>query len=85
VAAVAALPVLRVLLSAAFGKVVVPSGVLSSVLFLLALPLSAIGLYALATGSARVPDAPVTHAWLRPPLAYLTAGLVLFVVAGLAV
>lgn len=82
-AAVIAIPVLRVLLAGAFGPSPSAGAVISSALVLLGLPLGAIGLYALATGATRIP-APTPHAWLRPPLAYLTVALVLFVAAGLA-
>jgi hypothetical protein len=82
--AVLALPVLRILFAGAFGPSLSVAGVISSVLMLLALPLAARGLYGLATGAARIPDAPAHHAWLRTPLAYLTVALVLFVAAGLA-
>jgi hypothetical protein len=81
--AVLALPVLRVLATSAVGTFSV-SGVISSVLVLLGLPLCAVGLYGLATGGARTTDAPSTHAWLRPPVAYLAVALVLFLAGGLA-
>jgi hypothetical protein len=83
-AVLAALPVLRILRESAFGPAPSASGVISSVLVLLGLPLGVLGLYGLATGSPRTPDAPALHAWLRPPVAYLTVALVLFVAAGLA-
>ena len=83
-AAVLAVPALRILLRSAFGPVMSVSGTIASLLLLVALPLAAIGLYGLATGAARVPDAPVTHTWLRPPLAYLVIGVVLLVAAGFA-
>jgi hypothetical protein len=84
VAALLSLPVLRILLDSASGPALSASGVVSSVLVLLGLPLFAIGLYGLATGAARVPDAPAPHAWLRPPVAYVAVALVLFMAAGLA-
>jgi hypothetical protein len=83
-AVVVALPLLRVLLHDAFGPHVSAGGAISSALTLAALPLSALGLYGLVTGAARVPDVAVTHAWLRPPLAYLLIGLGFLVAAGLA-
>lgn len=83
-AAVVAIPVLRVLLSGAFGPSPSAGAVISSVLVLLGLPLGAIGLYALATSATRIAGVPTPHAWLRPPLAYLTVALVLFAAAGLA-
>lgn len=81
---VAALPVLRVLLVSVSGPTLSASGVISSVLVLLGLPLGGLGLHGLATGTARAPDGSAREAWLRPPLAYLTVALVLFVAAGLA-
>ena len=83
-AAVVAIPVLRVLLAGAFGPSPSAGAVISGVLVLLGLPLGAIGLYALATSATRIAGPPTPHAWLRPPLAYLTVALVLFVAAGLA-
>jgi hypothetical protein len=83
-AAVIAIPVLRILLAGAFGPSPSAGAVISGALVLVGLPLGALGLYGLATGAARVAGAPTTHAWLRPPLAYLTVALVLFVAAGLA-
>lgn len=82
--ALAALPVLRILLDSASGEPLSASGVISSVLVLLGLALGGPGLYGLAAGAARAADAPAPHAWLRPPLAYLAVALVLFVAAGLA-
>jgi hypothetical protein len=84
IAAVIAIPVVRVLLAGAFGPSPAAGAVISSALVLLGLPLGAIGLYSLATGATRIPGAPTPHAWLRPPLAYLTVALVLFAAAGLA-
>lgn len=81
---VLAVPVL-LLLRGSLGDPMSPGGVLGGALALLGLPLAGFGLYGLATGAARIPDAPPTHAWLRPPLAYLAVALVLFVAAGLAV
>jgi hypothetical protein len=79
--AVLAIPVLRVLATSAVGSVSV-SGVISSVLLLLGLPLAAVGLYGLATG--RTAEGPAPQAWLRPPVAYLAVALVLFLAGGLA-
>ena len=81
---VAALPVLRILLDGLFGPTRSASGVISAVLVLLGLPLGGFGLHGLASGAARAADAPAREAWLRPPVAYLTVGLILFVAAGLA-
>jgi hypothetical protein len=80
----AALPIIRLLRDSIFGPTLSASGVISSVFVLLGLPLGALGLYALATGAARVANAPTRQAWLRPPVAYLAIALVLFLAAGLA-
>ena len=82
--AVVALPVLRVLANGAFGPTPSAASVISSALMLLGLPLAGLGLYGLATGAASIPGLSASQAWLRPPVAYLTAALVLFVAAGLA-
>lgn len=83
VAAVLALPMLRMLF-AGLGSPISPPAVVSGVLVLLGLPLGAVGMYGLATGAARVPDASIVRMWLRPPLAYLALAVVLVVAAGLA-
>jgi hypothetical protein len=77
-------PLLRVLLDGAFGSTLSVGGVVSSVLALTALPLGALGLYGVVTGAAQVPGPSALHAWLRPPVAYLTVALILCVAAGLA-
>jgi hypothetical protein len=79
-----AVPTIRVLLSSAFGPVIVPSGVIAAIMALIGLPLLAIGLYALITGASRVPEPSWARLWLRPPLAYLVVGLACCLVAGLA-
>jgi len=62
----------------------VPSAIVASVCLILALPLLAMGLYAVATGAVRAAGPNSAQAWLRPPVAYLSVALVLFVAAGLA-
>jgi hypothetical protein len=84
VAIAAALPVLRVLATSALGSAVSVSGVVASVLLLLALFLGAIGLHGLASGGAALRDVPPIQIWLRPPVAYCMVALVLCVAAGLA-
>jgi hypothetical protein len=77
----AALPILWILLDGLSGPTRSASGVISA---LLGLPLGGLGLHGLASGAPRAADAPAREAWLRPPVAYLTVGLILFVAAGLA-
>jgi hypothetical protein len=81
-AIVAAIPVARLLLHSVISTPVSATGVISSVLVLLGLPLAVVGLHGLARGTTS--DAPAPQSWLRPPVAYLTVALVLFVAAGLA-
>lgn len=79
-------PAIRLLVDGATGASVSASALVSGLFLVVGLPLFALGLYALVTGATRVPpDAggglPV---WLRPPVAYLPLGLILFVAAALA-
>lgn len=60
------------------------SGVVSAACLVLALPLLAIGLYAVGTGAVKSAGPNSVQAWLRPPVAYLSVSLVLFLAAGLA-
>ena len=83
VAVLLAAPVVRVLLDSTFGPSLSHSGVISSVLVLLALPLGALGLYGLGTVDRNDDSAP--RMWLRPPVVYVIVALVLVVAAGLAV
>jgi hypothetical protein len=78
------LPALRLLFDGVFGDVVSASGIVAGTFLALGLPATALGVYALVSGAARVPDQPPAHAWLRPPLAYLGIGLALFLAAALA-
>jgi hypothetical protein len=59
------------------------SGTIASTLMIIALPMFAIGIYALAGGAAVAPGQGV-RAWMRTPLAYLPLGLILFLAASLA-
>jgi hypothetical protein len=85
VAAVLEIPALLLLRDATFGEgPVSASGVISAVCVVAALPLLAVGLYSVATGAVRAAGPNSAQAWLRPPVAYLSVALVLFVAAGLA-
>jgi hypothetical protein len=72
-------PVVRLLLHATFTGAPTAGAIVPAVLLTLGFVLTGIGLFALA-GSR-----PVTREdWLRPPIAYLPAGLLLLLAAGLA-
>jgi hypothetical protein len=73
-------PVVMLLVRATFDDDPLAGGIVPAVLLALGLPLTGLGLYALAGGGPVGRDA-----WLRPPLAYLPVGLVLLIAAGLAV
>ena len=74
------LPVLRLLLTVTFAADPTARGIVPAVLLTLGLALTGFGLFA-ASGSAPADRA----AWLRPPLVYLPAGLLVLLAAGLAV
>ncbi|GAA0801003.1 hypothetical protein [Spirilliplanes yamanashiensis] len=76
-----AVPAVRLFLSAAFGGEPVAREIVPASLLLLGLPLTGMGLWALANGG-RVGG---QGAWLRPPVGYLTVGLALLAAAALAV
>jgi len=74
-------PVVRLLVEATFAGDPVAHSIVPAVLLTLGLPLTGVGLYALAGGGR-----PQTRdAWLRPPVAYLPTGLFLVLAAALAV
>jgi hypothetical protein len=76
-------PALRLFADGAFGGPVAASAVIAGMFLLLGLPALAMGLYALMTGAARVPDQRIEAAWLRTPLVYLPIGLVLLVASAI--
>jgi hypothetical protein len=78
------LPALFLLNGAMFADPASASGVVAASCLMLALPLLAIGLYAVVTGAVRTAGPNSAQAWLRPPVAYLSVALVLLIAAGLA-
>ena len=72
-------PVIMLLVEATFDDDPLARGVVPAVLLTLGLPLTGLGLYALAGGGPVGRDT-----WLRPPVAYLPVGLVLLIASGLA-
>ncbi len=79
--AVLGIPAVRLFVEASFADVPTAREIVPSCLLLLGLPLTGLGLYALAGGGRPVDRA----AWLRPPVGYLTVGLALLAAAALAV
>ena len=81
VAIVLMVPVVRLLLQATFAHNADAASIVPAVLLMLGLPLTGVGLYALA-GGGRTQN---RDTWLRPPVAYLPTGLFLVLAAALAV
>lgn len=74
------IPVVRLLVDATFTGDPTARAIVPAVLLTLGFALCGIGLFAVARGG------PIAReAWLRPPVAYLPAGLILLLAAGLAV
>ncbi|MET0424205.1 MAG: hypothetical protein ABW046_10035 [Actinoplanes sp.] len=74
------IPVVRLLIESTFTGDPTARGIVPAVLLTLGFTLTGIGLFAVARGG------PIgREAWLRPPVAYLPAGLLLLFAAGLAV
>lgn len=73
------IPVVRLLIDQTFTGDPTPRGIVPAVLLTLGFTLTGIGLFAIARGGTITRES-----WLRPPVAYLPAGLILLVAAGLA-